>query len=179
MTAVRVFLMVFLLGMSLVIAQGVGSQAPDFVLIDTTGNPIRLSDLQGTPILLNFWATWCPPCQEELPLFQRISDELGNDLQILLVNNNEGRERATAYLQAHDLTLQAAFDATRAEQEQLAREGVEVDTTLDVLRRYRARGMPTTIFIDEDGIIRGMWVGLITPAKTTELLAEIGVTWQP
>lgn len=179
MSTVRVFLIVFLLGMPLAFAQSVGSEAPDFVLVDTTGNPVHLSELHGTPILLNFWATWCPPCQEELPLFQRISNELGDNLQVLLVNNNEGRERATAYLQANDLTLQTAVDATRAEQERLAREGVELDTTLDVLRRYRARGMPTTVLIDKHGVIRGMWVGPVTPAKTAELLAEVGVTWQP
>jgi cytochrome c biogenesis protein CcmG, thiol:disulfide interchange protein DsbE len=172
-------LLTLFLSLSLAAAQGVGNQAPDFTLVDAEGEPVRLSELIGTPILLNFWATWCPPCREELPLFQTVADELNSDLQVLLVNNNEGRERAVQYLQANDIGLDTALDATSEQREHLLRQGIALDSTVEVMRRYRARGMPTTVFIDKDGIIRGVWVGLITPAKTAELLAEIGVSWQP
>jgi cytochrome c biogenesis protein CcmG, thiol:disulfide interchange protein DsbE len=148
------------------------------VLPSSPGAPS--ADLAGQVVLLNFWATWCPPCREELPLFRSIADELGgNTLQILLVNNNEGRERAVQYLQANDIGLDTVLDATSEQRERLLRQGIALDSTVEVMRRYRARGMPTTIFIDADGIIRGVWVGLITPAKTAELLVEIGVSWQP
>ena len=180
MSHLRTFLFTLLFSLAFAAAQGVGSQAPDFLLVDQDGEPVHLSDFAGTPILLNFWATWCPPCREELPLFQRVAEEVGEgELQVLLVNNDEGRDRAIQFLEANDIELETALDATSEQRERLMNEGLTPDSTLEVMRRYRARGMPTTIFIDADGIIQGVWVGLITPGKAVELLADIGVSWQP
>jgi len=176
----RAPLVALLLSLSLAAAQGVGIRAPDFTLMGAQGVPHSLSDLTGRPVLLNFWATWCPPCQEELPLFQRVAEEVGNDaLQVLLVNSGEGRARAEAYLQANDIGLETLVDATREERQRFSSEDVQLDDTLEVLRRYRVRGMPTSIFIDASGVVQGVWVGLITPDKVAELLAEVGITWQP
>jgi thiol-disulfide isomerase/thioredoxin len=176
----RAPLLTLLFGLAFASAQSVGSQAPDFLLLDPGGEPVRLSDFSGTPVLLNFWATWCPPCREELPLFQRVADELDEgELRVLLVNNSEGRERAVEFLEASDLRLMTGLDATSEQQAQLASQGLTPDSTLEVMRRYRARGMPTTVFIGADGIIQGVWVGLITPAQTAERLADLGVSWQP
>lgn len=161
-------------------AQGVGSPAPDLTLLNTDGELRRLSDLGDRPVLLNFWATWCPPCQEELPLFQRVVDEVGDDtLKVLLINNNEGRDRVAAYLEANGIGLETLVDATRDERAAFSSSSAGLDDTLEVLRRYRVRGMPTSVFIGADGIIRGVWVGLVTPDKASELLAKIGVVWQP
>lgn len=185
MSYLRAPLVALLLSLSLAgapfsYAQGVGSRAPDFTLMGAQGVPRSLSTLTGRPVLLNFWATWCPPCQEELPLFQRVAEEVGSDaLQVLLVNSGEGRARAEAYLQANDIGLETLVDATREERARFSDEGVRLDDTLEVLRRYRVRGMPTSIFIDASGVVQGVWVGLITPDKLAELLAEVGITWQP
>lgn len=180
MSYLRTPLVALLLSLSLAAAQGVGSHAPDFTLMGARGVPRSFSTLTGRPMLLNFWATWCPPCQEELPLFQRVAEEVGNDaLQVLLVNSSEGRERAEAYLQANNIGLETLVDPTREERARLSDEGVQLDDTLEVLRRYRVRGMPTSIFIDADGVVQGVWVGLITPDKVAELLAEVGIAWQP
>ncbi len=185
MSSARVLFLALLLSLSMVgapisYAQGVGSRAPDFTLMGAQGVPRSLSTLAGRPVLLNFWATWCPPCQEELPLFQRVAEEVGNDaLRISLVNSGEGRERAEAYLQANNIGLETLVDATRKARARLSDEGVQLDDTLEVLRRYRVRGMPTSIFIDASGVVQGVWVGLITPDKVAELLAEVGITWQP
>ncbi len=180
MSRLRTLLLTLLFSLAFAAAQGVGSQAPDFLLVDQGGEPVRLSDFAGTPVLLNFWATWCPPCREELPLFQRVAEEVGEkELQVLLVNNDEGRDRAIQFLEANDIGLETALDATSEQREHLTNEGLTPDSTLEVMRRYRARGMPTTIFIDADGIIQGVWVGLITPGKAAELLADIKVSWQP
>jgi len=109
-----------------------------------------------------------------------VAEEVGSDaLQVLLVNSGEGRARAEAYLQANDIGLEALADATREERQRFSSEGVQLDGTLEVLRRYRVRGMPTSIFIDASGVVQGVWVGLITPDKVAELLAEVGITWQP
>lgn len=185
MSSARVLFLALLLSLSLAgapfsYAQGVGSHAPDFTLMGAQGVPRSLSAFTGRPVLLNFWATWCPPCQEELPLFQRVAEEVGNDaFQVLLVNSGEGRARAEAYLQANDIGLETLVDATREERQRFSSEDVQLDDTLEVLRRYRVRGMPTSIFIDASGVVQGVWVGLITPDRVAELLAEVGITWQP
>lgn len=161
-------------------AQGVGDPAPEFALLNSDGDLRRLSDFGGRPLLLNVWATWCPPCQEELPLLQRVADEVGEDaLKVLLLNNNEGRERAAGFLEASGVTLETLVGATRAERAAFAERGTELDTTLGVLRRLRVRGMPTSVLIGPDGVIRGVWVGLVTPDTAAELLAEVGVVWTP
>ena len=66
-----------------------GQLAPDFVLEDAQGNRVRLSDFRGTPVFLNFWATWCPFCIEEMPDMQLIQDQFGDQLVVLGVNNGE------------------------------------------------------------------------------------------
>lgn len=158
------------------LAQRVGDVAPEFTLVDNSGEVLRLSDYRGKPVLLNFWATWCPPCQEELPLLQEVAGETP-ELTVLLVNAGEGLERAVTYLEANGLTLPTAVDATDSQREQL--EGVSPEGTLEVARRYRVRGMPTTFFIDADGGIEDVFVGQLAPQTVSDHLSAIGVTWEP
>ena len=81
--------------------------APDFTVYDLDGNPVSLSDYFGKPIVLNFWASWCGPCKMELPDFQETYDELGGDVQFLIVNLTDGSretvETASAYLKEQGL----------------------------------------------------------------------------
>ena len=166
-----------LLLFSFTTAQGVGTPAPDFALVDRDGEVVSLADFQGTPLVLNAWATWCAPCVEELPLFQQISDEVngeGVELGFLLLNSGEAPDAAAEFLEGLEVTLPAAFDATRERAAVL-----EVDETLDVLRDYRVRGMPTTFFIDAGGVIQGVKVGLLLPSEAVTFLESIGVSWQP
>lgn len=158
--------------LSLAHAQGVGTPAPAFRLVDDAGQPIALADVMGEPVVLNVWATWCPPCRAELPLFEQTQAELASEVTFLLVNNNESAPAATQFLQQEGITLLAAFEPTRAQ-----RNEFDLDTTRDVVRDYRVRGMPTTFFIDADGIIQAVKVGEVQHAELTELLATIGVTW--
>lgn len=164
-------------------AQKVGSAAPDFTLVNDAGETIGPSDFLGTPYVLNAWATWCTPCIEELPFFQRIFDEVNTDadeplLNFLLVNNNENAENALPFLRNElEISLATGVDASKEQREQLKAEGVELDKTLDVIKKYRIRGMPTTFFIDADGVIQAIKVGFITPAETEGLLASIGIDW--
>ena len=166
------------------LAQGVGDAAPDFSLVDAAGVPVSLSSFAGTPVVLNFWATWCPPCVEELPLFDRLEREINgtegaSEVRVLLVNNNEDPETAATFLDELGVSLPSGFDATREAREAFRARGEELDKTLEVLKRYRVRGMPTTFFIDAEGTIRAVKVGGLTPAEASENLAAIGVTWQP
>lgn len=166
-------------------AQQLGKPAPEVTLIDAEGEVIRLSDFLGTPVVLNAWASWCAPCVEELPLFQRIFDEVNGGteipaLQFFLVNNNEEPESALAFLR-NDLgiDLLTGVDATREQRNAFKEQGVELDKTLDVIKNYRIRGMPSTFFIDADGLVQGVKIGFITPAEIRALLASIGIDWNP
>jgi len=160
-----------------VTAQGVGTPAPDFALVDRAGEVVSLSDFRGKPLVLNAWATWCAPCVEELPFFQQLDDEINaeaSELGFLLLNSGEAPDAAAVFLEELGVTLPAVFDATRDQAEAL-----EVDETLDVLRDYRVRGMPTTFFINAEGIIQGVKVGLLLPSEASTFLESIGVSWQP
>lgn len=168
--AVATWLAVALL-MSPAFAQRVGESPPDFRLHDLEGEIVSIADFEGAPLMLNFWATWCPPCREELPLFQLVG-EATPELQVFLINAGESREQAARYFEANDLELPTAVNPTTDRP-----EGAE--DTLAVAQRYRVRGMPTTFFIGADGLIRSIFVGEISERVLSERLAEIGVSWQP
>ena len=155
-------------------AQEVGKAAPDFSLVDRSGQKIALADLSGTPVVLNFWATWCLPCLEELPIFQQANEALGEEVVFLLVNNNEDAQTATAYLEEQRITLLSGLEPTRRQRAELG-----LDTTTNVLRRYRVFGMPTTFFIDEAGIVQSVKPGPLLASDLSQRLAELGVSWQP
>lgn len=154
-------------------AQGVGTRAPAFRLADGIGQPLTLVDVLGEPLVLNVWATWCPPCREELPLFEQTQAALAEDVTFLLVNNNESADAAAQFLAQEGISLLAAFEPTRAQRNQF-----DLDTTRDVVRDYRVRGMPTTFFIDADGVIQAVKVGAVSRSELSELLVTIGVDWQ-
>ncbi len=167
---------------SLTAAQRPGDVAPDFALLDANGQVVHLSDFRGTPVVMNAWATWCPFCIEELPLFQAAHDGLNQDtvqVMILLVNLDEPFDTASRFLTEEvGTTVPALFDGT---EEMRAAAGEELDTTRKLLTStYRVRGMPTTFFIDADGVIQMVKIGpILGLGELAGLLAEIGVEWQP
>lgn len=179
------FFLIALLSFS--VAQGIGSTAKDFSLLNETGDVVKLSDFSGTPLILNFWATWCAPCIEELPFFEQVHDEINassaedeSALNVLLVNNNESAEKAAAFLRDElGIGLPVALDASKEQLGAFRDEGVTLDNTLRVIRDYRVRGMPTTFFIDADGVIQGVKIGFLLPSEMPDLLASIGLEWQP
>ena len=161
-------------------AQGVGEPFSDFTMLDRTGEALAFAELMGTPIVFNVWATWCPPCREELPLLQRLSDEANaheQGLQVILLNNQEAAEDAEAYLVENDIELFSFLDADRTTRERFAEEGIVLNRALEVIRDYRVRGMPATYFIDHEAKVVSVYLGLLSPAILTEHLAGIGVAW--
>jgi thiol-disulfide isomerase/thioredoxin len=114
--------------------------APDFSMIDTQGNTVRLSDMTGKPIVLNFWASWCPPCRIEMPDFDRVYKELGQDVHFMMVCLVDGRqeivESGSAYIMREGFSFPVYFDTRQ--------EGA---------RAYGIRSIPTTLFIDSEGYI--------------------------
>lgn len=121
----------------------VGNLAPDFQLQDLEGQSVSLSSLRGKPVLLNFWATWCGPCRVEMPYIQRIFEEWsGRGLVLLAVNIGENPAKAREFMQSNDLSFP-----------------VLLDTEEHTARKYNIRGIPTTYFIDKNGIIQDIKIG--------------------
>ncbi|MFH1650689.1 MAG: TlpA disulfide reductase family protein [Chloroflexota bacterium] len=123
----------------------IGDQAPDFVLPVQDGVPVALSNYLGRPVLLNFWASWCGPCREEMPYINEISNDpawASTGLVVLTVNVNEPPEVITAFLEENGYKLTVLRD-----------DGQKVS------RQYNLRGIPTSYFISSDGIIRDVVIG--------------------
>jgi len=135
----------------------VGADAPDFTLVSTEGETIRLADLRGRPVVVNFWASWCVPCIEEFPLLrdaaERYADE---DLAIVGIVYDDGPEAATAFMEEHGGTWPAL-----------------VDPGSTVASDYAIFGPPETYFIGRDGRIVARQIGQFSERSLEEKLAAI------
>ena len=121
----------------------VGNLAPDFQLQSLDGQTISLGDLRGKPVLINFWATWCPPCRSEMPYIQEIYEEwTDKGLLVLAINIGESASTVEDFMQSNSLSFT-----------------VLLDTKQDIAQRYNITGIPTTFFIDKDGIIQDKVIG--------------------
>jgi thiol-disulfide isomerase/thioredoxin len=120
-------------------------EAPNFKIQDADGNAVSFNDLKGKPIVLNFWASWCPPCIEELPIFDALSQELEGEVTFVMVDligDRETIESGKAYLSENNLGFPVYFD-----------------TEQDGAATYGITSIPTTYFINADGYIETGVVG--------------------
>jgi peroxiredoxin len=130
----------------------VGEPAPDFQFQGLDGQPTSLSALQGSPVLINFWATYCSPCVVEMPYLQEIYygwQEKG--LVLLAINIGESPEEVQAFLQSQGLFLPVLLDSGGA-----------------ATAQYGVSRIPTTFFIDSEGIIQEVHVGPFQSAAEIE-----------
>lgn len=134
----------------------IGYPAPDFELITLDGSVFRLSEQLGRPVVLNFWATWCPPCRAEIPALQAASDHYGDQLLIVGVDQVEPAAIVLAYANQIGMRYTAPLDSRGAA------------STL-----YRVRSLPTTFFIDREGIIREMQIGGLNDATLAQMLRSV------
>ena len=135
----------------------IGSVAPDFSVADLDGNPVRLADLRGRPVIVNFWASWCGPCVEEFPLLRDAAARHSDDGLIVVGIVWEDRsEAARDFMARNGATWVAAMDPGGR-----------------VARDYGMLGLPETYFIGRDGIIRARQIGQISAASLDAKLAAI------
>ena len=120
----------------------VGYHAPDFSLSNLQGQQVRFADLRGKPVLLNFWATWCPSCRDELPAVEAIAREYGGSVVVLGVSVEEQPGTVAQFAKRMGLSL-----------------NILVDPDGTTAEAYNVFGLPTAYFIDKGGIIRSINVG--------------------
>lgn len=137
-------------------------KAPDFTVYDLEGNAVSLYDCLGKPIVLNFWATWCSPCQSEMPAFDKMYQEYGDQVTFLMVNVTDGSrdtvESVTAFYEDSDYTFP-----------------IYLDTTLKAAMTYGAYSIPVTFFLDPEGNLLYNQMGAISEdalAQCMELLVQ-------
>lgn len=135
----------------------VGEEAPDFELATLDGKKVKLSELRGKGVLVNFWATWCPPCREEMPAIQEMYEKyepLG--FEVVAVNIAESDVTAEAFARQLNLTFPIVMDRER-----------------DVVRLYRVGPLPSSYFIDPEGKVHTKFTGEINIAQLEPLINEI------
>lgn len=122
-----------------------GFSAPDISLAQMDGQPVELAQLRGQVVVINFWASWCPPCRAEMPALERAYQaERERGLEILAVNTTyqDQLPAAQAFVAEHGLSFP-----------------ILLDTTGEAANRYHMRALPTTFFVDREGVIRKVIVG--------------------
>ncbi|MBT2655969.1 redoxin domain-containing protein [Bacillus sp. ISL-18] len=119
----------------------IGAAAPDFELKTLTGDNVKLSDLKGKKVMLNFWATWCPPCKAEMPEMEQFSKQLNKDTVILAVNIDPQLD-VQGFVNENKITFPILLDAEDK-----------------VNEAYQILSIPTTYFINSKGIIQNKYTG--------------------
>lgn len=136
----------------------IGDMAPDFTVKDYDGNEVNLSDFRGTPVFVNFWASWCPFCVDELPLMAEFQQEHEGEYVTLAVDRAEGPERAKEYSDNLGVTDKMNF---------------VIDDSDRVYIQYGGFAMPYSVFIDADGVIRDIKQGPLTRSELENKLDAI------
>ena len=128
------------------------SPAPDFALQDLEGQTVTLSSLRGSPVMLNFWTSWCGYCVWEMPYIQQIHEEWQDrGLVILAINKRETHAKVQEFMERNSLSFAALLDTDGA-----------------ISLKYNVSGIPTTFFIDKDGIIQEKRIGSFSSAAEIE-----------
>ena len=140
-----------------------GFSAPDFTLDLLGGEQVTLTDLRGKAVIVNLWASWCPPCRAEMPAIENVYQaNKGRGLEVLAVNTTfqDSEAEAAAFVRQYGLTFP-----------------VPLDRTGGVSARYQLRALPSTYFVDRRGVIRAVVIGgpmseATIQSKIEDLLTE-------
>lgn len=136
----------------------VGSVFPDFNATTLEGREFRFADYKDRATIINFWATWCPPCREEMPLFQDAFTIYSPDLVVLGVNVGEEALLVQRFVEDYQISFPVLLDSDSS-----------------IQRQFSIQGFPTTFFVDKDGLLRAYHIGLLTPNLFSGYLQKIGI----
>jgi cytochrome c biogenesis protein CcmG, thiol:disulfide interchange protein DsbE len=140
-------------------APQIGAPAIPFDLKTLDGKSISLISYRGKPLMINFFATWCDPCREEMPLINELAAQSGNNgYSVLAIAVEDSRAAVTEYAKDSKLNLPIALDLNST-----------------VKRAYRIFGPPATFFIDSQGTIRDVVIGPLTPDRVSAALKKAGI----
>ncbi len=132
-----------------------GKEAPDFSLNDVTGKSVALSDFQGKRVLLNVWASWCPPCRAEMPDLEALHQKY-DDLVVLAVNSGDDTAAVKEFVENFELSFP-----------------ILIDENQQVSKLYKVRGLPTSFFIDSQGTLRKTHMGQLDASLAELYLKDI------
>lgn len=134
--------------------------APDITVYTLEGDEVKLSDLRGKPVVLNFWATWCPPCKAELPHFEKLSLEYEGEVEFMMVNLTDGtrdtEDVVRSFIEEEGYTFP-----------------VYCDTTMQSYYLYGVQSIPQTFFIGEDGSIENAYTGAMSEEQLRGFIEEM------
>lgn len=132
----------------------VDALAPDFTLTTLDGETVQLNELRGQPVLVNFWATWCPACRGQMPYFQAAFEQKGQEVKFIAIDVGESSGTVRRYVDATGIGFTVALDRDRS-----------------VARAYNIRYFPTTFLVDEKGVIKHIRLGAF--GSSDELMAML------
>ncbi len=134
-----------------------GAEALDFTLKTVDGQEVRLSDFRGQPVIVNFWATWCGPCQVEMPLLSKaVEDNKDKGLVVLAVNQGEPVSVVKPWVEKKNFPFTVVLDLAG-----------------QIGQSYRVRAYPTTYFVDANGVVKSWQVGSLTQLTLDRHLAKL------
>jgi cytochrome c biogenesis protein CcmG, thiol:disulfide interchange protein DsbE len=138
-----------------------GKVLKDFSVYNEEGKKVNIKDyLTGKPLIINFWASWCPPCKEEMPYFNNIEDIYGDKVEVLMVNLTDGqretREKARAYIDSLGYDFNILYDED-----------------LNASEAYALNQIPRTLFVDKDGNITKDKIGMLTEDELKDYVNKI------
>lgn len=136
------------------------SAAPDFQVVNAEGSPVHLSDFAGTPVVVNFWASWCPPCRSELPAFDSLCAEYGDRVTFMMVDLADGNRETTTDAKAFVASEGYSFP-------------VYYDTEFSAAYAYEIYSIPVTIFVRADGTLAGQQVGAMQENQLRALIEDL------
>jgi thiol-disulfide isomerase/thioredoxin len=139
------------------VGPNVGQLAPNFEVSNLEGKRVQLADYRGQPVLLNFWASWCAPCVAEMPDMQAVMERFADEgLVVFAMNAGERLEPAFFFVKG----LGVSFTE------------IGLDPGEDVIRLYRVHGLPTSFFIDGDGVVTRVQLGQMTEEQIVAYVLE-------
>jgi peroxiredoxin len=131
--------------------------APDFISPSLSGSEVALTDYAGDVVVVNFWATWCPPCKAEMPGINNFYEAHRDDgLVVLAVNAQESESQVRPFIEASGFTFPVLLDPAGS-----------------VVNQYQVHSFPTTIIIDRDGVVRHIQVGMISEEELEGIVTPL------